>query len=127
MFWSFSNESVVNEILNLVNNIPMDKEFLALNKEQHNKILKQIIDSKDYIRAIWSNDAKGRFLCSIPEAGIANAAAREWFKHSIKGEQYVTPVYISAISKKPCITIAIPMKDEHGKIIGVLGFDSDPV
>jgi methyl-accepting chemotaxis protein len=124
---TIQNENTIKEIMNLVNKIPMDKEFLALNKEHHFQVLNRIISSTDYIRAIWSNDTKGRFLCSIPEAGIANAAARDWFKHSVKGEQYVTPIYISAISKKPCITISIPMTDEQGNIIGVLGFDCDPL
>jgi methyl-accepting chemotaxis protein len=89
----------------------------------HRSVLEGLLASHDFIEAAWTNDIKGRFICSIPEAGIANAMIREWFKRSASGEEYISNVYISAITRKPCVTYSIPVKDSQGKITGVFGVD----
>lgn len=100
-----------------------DKTFLSLDKVMHKELLKKLIEQNTILEAVWTNDYKGRFICSIPEAGIANASVREWFKHSIRGEEYVSPIYISAITRNPCITLSTPIRNEGGEITGVLGID----
>lgn len=82
----------------------------------------QIIDSNE-IEAIWANTSNGSFVYSNPTNGINNANIREWFQQSIKGTTYTSDIYISAISKKPCITISLPIYDEVNNIMGVLGAD----
>ncbi len=89
----------------------------------HEEILRNFKDRYPYVEAIWTNDKKGRFICSIPKAGIANANVREWFKRSIKGENFVSPIYISAITRNPCITVSAPIKADTGEIVGVVGID----
>ncbi|MDF2987119.1 MAG: methyl-accepting chemotaxis protein [Eubacterium sp.] len=79
--------------------------------------------SNEAVEAAWTNDHKGRFICSIPKAGIANANVREWFKHSIKGEDFISSIYISAITRNPCITVSAPIKSTSGEIVGVVGID----
>ncbi len=91
--------------------------------EIHKSELSGLLASHDFIEAAWTNDIKGRFICSIPEAGIANAMIREWFKRSATGEEYISDVYISAITRNPCVTYSIPIKDSQGKILGVFGVD----
>jgi methyl-accepting chemotaxis protein len=91
--------------------------------EVHRTLLMKYITENELIEAVWSNDKKGRFICSIPEAGIANASIREWFKRSLLGEEYVSSVYISAITRNPCVTYSIPIKDRNGEISGVFGVD----
>jgi hypothetical protein len=76
-----------------------------------------------FVEAVWTNDRKGRFICSIPKAGIANANVREWFKQSIKGQDFVSAIYISAITRNPCITVSAPIKNASGDIVGVVGID----
>lgn len=47
---------------------------------------------------------------------------RQWYKDAVKkdGLIYSEP-YIDTASKKPCITIALPVKDSQGNLLGVLG------
>lgn len=75
------------------------------------------------LEAIWLNGPAGAFILSLPPAGIANASAREWFQEALQGKFYVSPVYVSAISGQPCITIALPVKAASGTVTGVLGVD----
>jgi len=100
-----------------------DTGFLSMDKQLHRDYLSNMIKENDFIEAAWTNDNKGRFICSIPDAGIANAGVREWFKRSISGEDYISPVYISAITKNPCITISAPIRKANSEIIGVIGID----
>jgi SMC interacting uncharacterized protein involved in chromosome segregation len=107
----------------MINELCTNTSFINLEKSSHNKLLNALLESNSFIEAIWTNDIKGRFICSIPEAGIANAGVREWFKKSIKGELFVSQPYISAITKNPCVTLSAPLRNTQDEIIGVIGID----
>lgn len=89
----------------------------------HKSQLEKISSGVDYVEAIWTNDQKGRFIFSMPPAGISNANVRDWFRSSVKGERYTSEVYVSAITHTPCVTLSAPLTDITGKIIGVIGLD----
>ncbi|KPU42405.1 methyl-accepting chemotaxis protein McpB [Oxobacter pfennigii] len=122
-----------NSNINLDNHINFCKQIFkelystsgydSLDKNVHERILTNTKNKNSFIEAIWSNDSKGMFIFSLPQSGLANAKVREWFQKSIAGEDYISPVYISAITKSPCITISSPIKNSLGEIIGVVGID----
>ena len=85
--------------------------------------LSKLLGDRPALEAAWINDDKGRFVYSIPPAGIANAKARDWFRESLRGQEYITTPYISAITGKPCITLSLPIPGESGSVRGVLGVD----
>ncbi len=89
----------------------------------HEAVLSSFMKKYSFVEAAWTNDRKGRFICSIPEAGIANANVREWFKHGIEGEDFISQVYISAITRNPCVTVSSPIRNTAGEIAGVVGID----
>ena len=94
-----------------------------LEAGRHRELLEDWLTSCNFVEAAWTNDASGRFIVSIPTAGIANAGARRWFQKSIKGEAFTSPPYVSAITHKTCVTVSFPIHDPNGVIAGVLGFD----
>ncbi|HEY3424718.1 MAG TPA: methyl-accepting chemotaxis protein [Negativicutes bacterium] len=87
------------------------------------KLLHELLQQETKLEAAWSNSADGRFIVSLPPAGIANAASRPWFQEAIQGKNFVSAVYVSAISSRPCITIAVPVRSTAGNITGVIGVD----
>lgn len=89
----------------------------------HKDILQHIIRKYSFVEAAWTNDSRGAFIHSIPPAGIANASVRDWFKQSITGKEYVSSVYISAITHEPCVTVSMPLVGTDGQVLGVIGFD----
>ncbi len=117
----YSNKT--NDAFKLVRELAELPQIKRMDRESHRKELTEFIQNNEIIEAVWSNDAKGRFLCSIPEAGIANAKIRDWFQKSIQGEEFCSKVYISAITKRPCLTLSVPIIGENGVIAGVLGID----
>jgi hypothetical protein len=97
--------------------------IVSLQENAHTQKLAEVLKQHHELEAAWTNSVDGRFICSLPPAGIANAATREWFLEAIEGNFFVSAIYVSAISYKPCITISLPIKNMTGEIIGVLGVD----
>lgn len=95
----------------------------GLMVSQQEKMLRDLLEQETELEAAWSNKIDGRFIVSLPPAGIANAASRPWFKEASEGRNFVSPVYVSAISSRPCITIAVPVWSVEKSIIGVIGVD----
>ena len=64
------------------------------------------------MEAIWSNRSDGSFVFSEPEAGLLNARGRDWWRKAMAGETYISEVYLSAITKRPCLTVSMPLRWE---------------
>ncbi|MFZ7120810.1 MAG: methyl-accepting chemotaxis protein [Eubacteriaceae bacterium] len=121
------NDKLVKERVDEISNtlsetVRLNDEFLELDIEKHQPLLNKLINTYKYIDAIWTNAKDGSFVYSNPIAGIENAKIRNWFQESIKGENYVSDIYISAISKRPCVTVALPIID-GSNVVGVIGAD----
>ncbi len=97
-------------------------DMQTMDNHKHKTVLTKLQTENTDIEAIWSNDSRGGFIYSRPPAGLANAGVREWWQKSIAGQAFTSQVYISAITRKPCITVSIPIIGEHG-VIGVIGAD----
>ncbi len=96
--------------------------FLAMDPLEHRAALEELLAAEPGLEAAWSNRVDGSFVVSIPEAGLLNAKGRDWFRRALAGETVVSEVYISAITKRRCITLAVPIR-QGGEAIGVLGAD----
>lgn len=121
------NLSMIEEDITLFQTImkelSKEKAFIAMDKTVHERKLKTVKEQHEFVEAIWTNTKSGRFLVSIPPAGISNANIRTWFKEAINRNTYVSEPYISAITKNPCVTVSAPLISENGLIVGVMGID----
>ncbi len=97
--------------------------LLPTTGEAHGEAVDEFLKRNSVFEAAWTNDVRGRFICSVPPSGIANAMNREWFRHAVAGEEYVSEPYLSAITGEPCVTFSFPLAGTDGKIFGVAGFD----
>jgi len=113
----------VEEILIELGNLSVLDNIVTLHPEDHQKILGQILERCPNMEAIYSNRVDGSFIFSQPPAALANARARQWWQEAIKGHQYKSPVYVSAITRQACITVAIPILNQERKPCGVLAAD----
>jgi len=95
----------------------------GLNEEEHRQKLSSLLKGTEGMEAIWSNRSDGTFVFSEPEAGLLNAKGREWWQRAMNGETFVSDVYLSAITKQPCLTVSMPIRDEEGRVAGVIGVD----
>lgn len=102
--------------------IEKNPDLKVENAQKHKNILDVVMDGVHQVEAIWSNQANGNFIYSNPPAGIPNASIRTWFRESLRGNVFVSDVYISAITKNPCITVSLPIQSDDG-YVGVIGAD----
>ncbi|MFP5213921.1 MAG: methyl-accepting chemotaxis protein [Acidobacteriota bacterium] len=89
----------------------------------HRRVLNEWMASRPEIEAVYTNRTDGTFIHSEPPAGIPNACIRPWWQRAMEGKLYISPIYVSAITKKPCCTLSLPLCDDRGNITGVLGVD----
>jgi len=114
--------SRIEAIKELLMETAAEKTFAGMDPVEHKNILSRLIVDNNDIEAVWSNDATGNFVFSEPPAGLANARVREWWQKAMTAETFVSPVYISAITRRPCLTVSVPVLEKN-KIVGVLGAD----
>jgi methyl-accepting chemotaxis protein len=111
------------DIKHMLSSLVLIPDITSLDEASHTSHLSAVLQKEEGIEAIWSNRADGTFIFSLPEAGLVNAKGREWWKRAIKGELFVSQEYVSAITKKPCITLSKAILDEKGNPVGVVGID----
>lgn len=100
-----------------------DPALAAMEPDVHKTALSGLLARTAGMEAIWSNRGDGSFVYSEPEAGLLNARGREWWKRAMDGESFVSEVYLSAITKRPCLTVSMPVQRADGAVIGVIGID----
>jgi signal transduction histidine kinase/DNA-binding response OmpR family regulator/HPt (histidine-containing phosphotransfer) domain-containing protein len=78
-------------------------------------------DRRSYFEAIEAGD---RARPMPPEAQTFDARKRPWYVIASKeGKRIATPVYVSASSRQLIITLAQPVLDSAGQVLGVFGVD----
>ncbi|MEO3943876.1 methyl-accepting chemotaxis protein [Gorillibacterium sp. CAU 1737] len=118
------SEENAAEIARMLERLSTEAVLRRLDPTAHASRLRQVLTEGRYgLEAIWSNQADGSFLTSLPEAGLMNAKGREWWKRAMDGDTFLSPVYISAITKRACFTVSCPIRNEDGAVVGVLGAD----
>lgn len=103
--------------------ILLNPELYTMDHKIHKEILEKFLSDNNQLEAIWTNDSDGHFIHSSPPNQIVNANVRDWFTAAIVGKEFVSDVYISAITHNPCVTVSLPIIDSANICTGVLGAD----
>ena len=67
-------------------------------------------------------DTKGNQIART-SGTLTNRADRIYFQEAMKEHTFFTDVYISAFTKAPCVTVAVPVKNTVGQVVGVVATD----
>ncbi len=121
--WEGSAAADTDRWTELLHAIVSDRELASMLEEAHRSVLGGWLERSSGMEAIWSNRSDGSFVFSEPAAGLLNARGREWWKRAMNGETFVSEVYLSAITKKPCLTVSMPLRRDDGTIVGIVGID----
>ncbi|WP_406677823.1 PDC sensor domain-containing protein [Neomoorella carbonis] len=98
-------------------------EIQILDPGSHGVVLREWLAKRPDVEAVYSNRSDGTFIFSQPPAALANARIRPWWQRAMAGEEYISTVYVSAITRQPCRTLSLPIRDGSGRIVGVLAAD----
>ncbi|WP_052415918.1 methyl-accepting chemotaxis protein [Paenibacillus sp. FSL R5-0912] len=116
-------EGRLQEMQVLLEELSAKRELYSPDADSHSSVLASCIRKAPDVQAIWSNRTDGTFIYSEPAAGLLNAKRRDWWNGAMNEGQYVSQPYVSAITKRSCITLSRAIKDGRGEIVGVVGID----
>ncbi|RXS85789.1 chemotaxis protein [Geobacillus sp. PK12] len=116
------DETVIKNIVGKISRLLQTCPLHHMDREHHQRLLDDFLQSNHEIEAVWSNRLDGTFVYSNPPARLVNAKARPWFIEASEGRTYVSDPYTSALTKRPCITVSAPIYD-HDRVVGVIGVD----
>jgi methyl-accepting chemotaxis protein len=111
------------QLMRLLQEMSAGPAIYRMETGGHRHALTQFLKSQADLEAVWTNRMDGTFVFSEPPAGLANARAREWWKQAAAGKEYISEIYVSAITQSPCVTLSAPVRDAAGNIVGVIGAD----
>lgn len=100
-------------------------------------LLQELLAEGGYMELAYVMDAGGTQLAIAINEAVAGTSQipgpvrtgegltdRPWFRGVMReGRTIITPVYESLLSGESCFTVAAPVKEDSGKIVGVLGLD----
>ncbi|SDF33668.1 methyl-accepting chemotaxis protein [Sporolituus thermophilus] len=90
-----------------------------------NAIRQMILAAKEknpQFELIFVMNTKGMQVVKT-SGNLLDRSEKTYFKEAMKGYTYFTETYISAGTNAPTVTIATPIKDQYGAIVGVLAAD----
>jgi len=111
------------------------REITSMSASSAESFMNQFINKHRFIELAYLTDANGRQITpNIWSKGIrssndknsigSNWLSKEWFKKpKDTGMIYITDIYRSVATDNFCFTVAVPVKDASGGVIGVLGVD----
>ncbi|WP_378951561.1 methyl-accepting chemotaxis protein [Pelosinus sp. sgz500959] len=88
-----------------------------------NKFLEETAKHNPQFEAIGVITPNGMQLARYPMAKLAFRGDREYFQTAMKGQSYISEGKISQASKLPVVWLSVPIKDESGKVIGIVNAD----
>ncbi|OIQ61461.1 methyl-accepting chemotaxis protein 4 [Moorella thermoacetica] len=117
------DEARMEPVMAALRELSCRPEIQVLDPGSHGVILREWLAKRQEVEAVYSNRSDGTFIFSQPPAALANARIRPWWQKAMAGEEYISTVYISAITRQPCRTLSLPIRDVSGRIVGVLAAD----
>lgn len=113
----------LQEMQSLLQEISAKQELYAPDTASHGSVLTACMKRVPDVQAIWSNRTDGTFIYSEPAAGLMNAKRRDWWNGAMNEGEYISSPYVSAITKRSCITLSRAIKNGQGETVGVVGID----
>lgn len=97
--------------------------LVAFRAEQLTELALRIEREHDLFELVFVINRAGDLLASSREVGMANVAHRPWFREALAGQVHISDPYVSSVSQRTCVTLALPIRDAGGETIGVFGGD----
>ncbi|SJZ84064.1 methyl-accepting chemotaxis protein [Selenihalanaerobacter shriftii] len=111
---------------NTVQLISHRKEIKTLNKSEMLRIFKKIKTDQTYFDALYLGTTTGEMILH-PKADLPESfdpRSRPWYKKAKNENTLIwSDVYLDATSKKPIITVAMPIHNSNDEFVGILGGD----
>jgi len=108
---------------NILNVAAGSESLKAMNVEDMDEVLKEVVDSSQYIANVYVMDQSGMQVFKTT-GELGSRSDRGYFQTAIKGEPTFSDVIISRSRGVPIVVHATPI-ERNGEVVGVLGASID--
>jgi GAF domain-containing protein/methyl-accepting chemotaxis protein len=104
---------------------------IAGTVEQQRALLESLLGLEPNIREVAWLDEQGNELVKLSrlaetdEADLTNRGATAYFLQTIQDKRYISPVWANEITNEPLVTMAVPIRNVSGNLMGVLVAEVD--
>ena len=120
---STDQKNEVNKIMAILDDLAIKPEIASMDPAKQKGLLEPIKNTNGKYDLIVTIDQKGIPLYGTINIEGMDASFRPFFKAAINGKTFVSKIYISQLTHKPCVTIARPIINKENIIVGVLAVD----
>ncbi len=106
----------------LVEALALSPTAYALNPDAIREMVIAAREKNPHFELIFAMNTTGMQIARS-SGNLANRAERAYFKEALRGRTFFTDTYISASTGAPTVTIATPIKNPSGAIVGVFAAD----
>ena len=99
-----------------------DLSFVNTTPDEKLKILHNKLDLHPFLELMFVVGLDGKVAAITEEDVNLDVSHRPWFQQARQGQKVQTDIYISSATYRPCVTLAMPVRDQDG-IVGVMGAD----
>ena len=111
--WLDKNIRVLKALANMEGIISMDRP-------RQEPLLKAVQKAYPYQYLVFTVDPDGLNVARSDGKSLKDYSDRKYYADVMKGKPLVWQTLIGKTSKKPALILAVPIKDDTGKIVGVL-------
>ncbi|OCL27576.1 hypothetical protein U472_03205 [Orenia metallireducens] len=115
-------ENNLTQRINLIEYISELDSIKSMNYTKQLSTLREVKNKFPLFESLYVMNRNGD-LTSITRESLDNYKDKPWFKPAISGEIQISKSYISEQTYRPTVTIAVPLKDYHTRIMGVIAAD----
>ncbi|NPV43631.1 MAG: Cache sensor-containing methyl-accepting chemotaxis sensory transducer [Firmicutes bacterium] len=114
------SDEIKQKVMQILKKAVKSSEILSMNQDEHFALFKKLQKEFPNFSALITVDKEGKSIAnSNTHSKVKDFAFRDWFKAVKQGKEYVSDVFISALTGKPTVTIALPI-EKDGEFIGAM-------
>ncbi|ABR46286.1 methyl-accepting chemotaxis sensory transducer [Alkaliphilus metalliredigens QYMF] len=110
--------------IKILEEITNNNDLEELSQEKLRGLFGEVLNKNVYFELLSilddSGESKAVVLRGSNEKLSGNASHRPYFQQAIQGSTFISEPYISLFSNTYCVTLALPFRDEQGKIVGIV-------
>jgi len=124
-------QNLISEELTITNTLSKNHALVELLEDptntatlaEVNNYLAEAFKQMPNHQHLQVNNSEGIIVADSESKNIgSNSSARDYFKLAMQGQANISQVLVSNVGQKPnIIVVACPIKDDSGKVIGVIG------
>ena len=113
------SSELVSKALNLLKDCAKSKELLSMQKDTHLRLFNTLKHKYPNFTGIITVDEEGKSIANSNPSEVTDFSFRDWFKAAKAGKDFISKMYISALTGKPTISVTNPIFKD-GQFIGAI-------